>query len=127
MLAERLEAHGLVLHRRSWLGGAWALCPTHDIDYLRKWRPGMIYREVVPYLLRNQRNAMRAERLGRCRAFARDALRRGAVYREAMLRMPGEVKNVGGTATYFFKTGAHGPRDVPYSTPSAFLRRFVEG
>lgn len=126
MLAERLEAHGLVLHRRSWLGGAWALCPTHDIDYLRKWRLGMIYREVVPYLLRNQRNATQAERLGRFRAFARDALRRGDVYREAMFRMPGEVKNVGGTATYFFKTGAHGPRDVPYSTTSAFLRRFVE-
>ncbi len=121
MLADRLEAAGYSARRRKWGGASWALCPTHDIDYLRKWRPGMIYREIVDYALRNQQRVGVADRLRRLRAFATDFARPGDVYRKAFIRLQEETTRVGGTSTFFVKTGAHDPHDVPYSTRDAFL------
>jgi len=48
----------------------------------------------------------------------------GDPYRRAMERMRGEVVVRGGKSTFFFKTGAHGPRDVLYRQSGSFLRRF---
>ncbi len=124
-LAERFEAQGFTLHNRKWVGRTWALCPTHDVDYLRKWRLGMIYREVMHYLLLNHRNVTGAERITRFGSFLRDAVSGGDVYRKALKRMPREVEKVGGTATFFFKMGAHGDRDVAYSPMSSYLKSYV--
>lgn len=121
MLADRLRRAGIPLHRRTWQGRPWALCPTHDIDYLRKWRPGIILREVVHYLLLNRQKAPLAGRVRRFGRVLRDAARRGDPYREAMVRMQEAVVRSGGTATYFFKAAARDPHDVPYHLGGAFL------
>lgn len=124
-LAERLAAAGLPVAPRRWAGRAWALVPTHDVDYLRKWRPGMIRREAVHYLLRNHRGEPLPQRAARFGHFLRDWLRPGDVYREALERMPRETAARGGHGTYLFKTGAHGPHDVPYAPDGRYLRRQV--
>ena len=124
-LAERLEQAGLPLRRRTWGGRRWAFCPTHDIDYLRKWRPGIVYREVVPHALLGRLGeppAARARRFGRV---VRDWLRPGDRYRQAFVRIRERVAAHEGTATFFLKTGAHGPHDVPYRLDDPFLRREV--
>lgn len=120
-LAEDLEAQGVAIHRRKWQGADWALCPTHDIDYLKKWRKGMIYREVVEYLLRNFRNESFAKRLKRMGAFLWDWLRPGDRYRAAFERMQQEVQQRDGTATYFLKMGAHGAHDTFYDPADRYL------
>ncbi|MFQ5570879.1 MAG: polysaccharide deacetylase family protein [Rhodothermales bacterium] len=121
ILAAKLIARGIPLHRRTWGDAIWALCPTHDIDYLRKWRKGMVYREIVEYLGLNRRHVSLRERFGRFGRFVRDWLRPGDVYRYAFERMQKEVSARQGTATYFFKTAAHGPNDVFYNPEDAYL------
>jgi len=125
MLAGWLQQQGVSLQRRTWQGASWAFCPTHDIDYLRKWRGGMVYREVVPYFLRNKRRVSAAERLRRLGAFLRDVVQPGDPYRVAFERLHRETARRGGTATFFLKAGAHGPHDVFYDPADAFLRRRV--
>ncbi len=126
MLAERLAATGFVPVRPRWAGRSWAFCPTHDIDYLRKWRPGILYREGVEYFLLNRAQSPLAERLRRLTASARQAVSGRDVFRSAMVRMADEVRRRAGRATYFFKAGAHGPRDVAYGLHGTFLQRFFE-
>ncbi len=125
-LASQLALAGIDLRPRRWRGKAWALCPTHDVDYLRKWRPGIVYRELVQYLLLNQRREPASRRIGRFRAVLRQ-IAGGDPYRKAFRRMIDEVVHRGGTATYFVKAGASDPHDVPYSLTGRFMRRqFVE-
>lgn len=125
VLAGRLAAAGLPLAWRTWRGHAWVFCPTHDIDYLRKWRPGIFYREVVEFFLLNRRKVGVGERVRRLGAALRDAARRGDPCRTAFDRMQAETAARGGTATYFLKTAAPDPHDVPYRLGSAFLRRRI--
>lgn len=121
MLAERLVAAGRPLARRTWNGRAWVFCPTHDIDYLRKWRPGILYREFVQYALLNRRRVSPASRVERLRTAARDWLRPGDPCRTAFERMQTEVERRGGTATYFLKTAARDAHDVSYRLDDPFL------
>lgn len=122
LLAARLAAHGVATRRRTWAGHAWACCPTHDIDYLRKWRPGIIYREAVHYFLQNRRGVGPGARLRRLGAALRDGLRPGDPCRTAFVRMQAEAEARGGTATYFLKTAARDPHDVPYRLDDPFLQ-----
>lgn len=120
-LADRLIEAGILTQQRTWGEASWTLCPTHDIDYLQKWRKGMVYREVVLYFLRNLRQVSASERIRRLLAFFRDWIKPGDVYRLAFDRMHKEVVQREGTATYFLKTGAHGKNDVAYSLKDRFL------
>lgn len=120
-LATDLDARDVALQRRQWQGASWAFCPTHDIDYLKKWRKGMVYRETVEYLLRNFRHESLGQRLRRFAAFLKDWLRPGDRYRYAFERMHDEVKQRGGKATFFLKTGAHGTHDVRSDYRDSFL------
>ena len=114
-LLDALRGAGIVPQRRTWAGRSWAFCPTHDVDYLRKWRPGILYRDFVqhprriPFVLRQ--------------------MMEGDPYRRALARMPDEVSSRGGTATYFFKTGATDEHDVPYRLQKAAgtINSLVEG
>lgn len=121
-LAADLAARGVPLRPRTWHGAGWAFCPTHDVDALRKWRPGILYREVVQHALLNRRReavAVRARRLARGLA---DWLTPGDPYRTALVRLMEETRQRGGTATFFLKTAARGAYDVPYRE-GPFLRR----
>ena len=119
MLARRLETAGIPIKRPE----GWVFCPTHDIDYLRKWRPGMIYREIVEYFAFNRRRVSAGQRASRLGAFAADLLKPGDIFRTSIHRMINRVSQAGGRATYFLKTGAHGPHDVYYNPGNGFLRK----
>ena len=124
-LASRLLEADIAFHRRTWEGKTWAFCPTHDIDYMRKWRPGMIYRESVQYFLGNALNQSFFQRTARLGAFLVDWLRPGDVFRNALTRMVHETTTRQGGGTYFFKTDAHGPRDVYYPISSSRLKKVL--
>ncbi len=124
-LAGELRRLGIPFQRRTWSGAAWAFCPTHDVDYLRKWRKGMVYREVVLYFLRNHRRASPGRRLRRFGRFLRDWLKPGDVYRRAFERLHHETTVRGGTATFFLKTGAHGKHDVFYAPDDPYLHQRI--
>lgn len=124
-LAGRLVHHGIRFERRKWGGATWAMCPTYDVDYLRKWRKGMIYREAVHYLLCNHRSVSVSGRLRRFGRFLADWLRPSDVYRSAFERLYLETKRRHGTATFFLKAGVHGPNDVSYSLDDVLLKRML--
>ena len=120
-LSERLEAFGAPVRRRRWGAHAWAMCPTHDVDYLRKSRLGTLRREAQHAVQDLPRTSVLRELARATRA----ATRPGDPFRSALRRMPEETLRRGGRGTYFFKTGAHGPRDVAYDLRSRYGRRQV--
>ena len=124
-LSRSLKKCGKTVRPRKWGGAQWALCPTIDVDYIVKWRKGMIFRETIEYLFLNYRSESFGSRINRFGEFLRDFLRRGDVYQHAMERIH-ETISPNGTATFFFKAAARGPRDVHYSLKHPFLQLFVE-
>ncbi|NNE46990.1 MAG: hypothetical protein HKN37_10060 [Rhodothermales bacterium] len=125
-LAAELATAGIEWARRRWGGSDWAVCPTVDVDYLWKWRKGMIYREVVHHLMLNARKVGVGARVRRFRDFVVDAVTPGDVYRSALARMVDEIRSRDGTATILFKAGAHGPNDVHYSLTGRWLSTFQQ-
>jgi hypothetical protein len=121
VVAEQLVGAGIELERRLWGGKSWAFCPTHDVDYLRKWRPGILYRDLIRPLF--AAGSLRA-RMKRLIAAAAQFLR-GDPYRSALNRMPEEVLGRGGTGTYFFKTGGTDPHDVSYRIDGRYAARLL--
>lgn len=124
-LAGRLRAAGMPVRPRRWAGRPWALCPTHDVDYVRRFRPGLAWRETVEHLVLDRRGLPAVERIRRWLRFAAAAIPSDDPYRRALRRMLDMETGLGVTATWFFKTAAHGPYDVGYRVGSAFVRRFL--
>lgn len=123
-LADRLREASFPVHPRRWEGKSWALCPTHDVDYVRKFRPGILWRETMENLLLNRRHEAFAARYGRWMRFMAGAWPGRDPFRMALGQMLHIERALGATATWFFKTGAHGPYDVGYAIDSRFLKRF---
>ncbi len=111
-LAERLEAHRVPVQRTMWDGKPWAVALTHDIDLLRKRRLGTLGRA-----------ARRTD--GRHGAAVRQALAAPNPRRTSIERIAEAERERGVGATYFFKTAARGPWDVPYAHNGRWLRRTV--
>ena len=122
----KLLAAEIPIRRRQWGGRSWALAPTHDIDYLRKWRPGMVWREAVHYLIQNRLQQRLLPRTKRFFHFLFDWVRPGDVFRKSFTRIIDETHSRGGTGTYFIKTDAHGPNDVYYSPRNSFLKKRID-
>ncbi len=122
-IAALLAENGIQSRPRSFGQRAWALCPTHDIDYLRKWRPGILFRETVQYPLLNYRKVTVGQRAKRFARFLRQFLHPGDPYRNAIKRLFRETRQRRGTATFFLKASAHGPNDVAYRVNDPFLVR----
>lgn len=114
-LRDQLEDAGITTARRKWDGHEWAFCPTHDVDYLYKRRPGIVFREYVQYPLAGHG-------LRRLAASTRQFLGPDP-YRHAIPRMAAEEERRGARATWFFKAGTHGPHDVAYRLPETLLGR----
>ncbi len=97
----------------------WALCPTCDIDALRKWRAGIVRREVL--------RAARERRPGLAGAAAAGWLRSHVARRDPMLdgidRIAAAAERAGGTATFFVKSDAPTAYDTPYRLGSPTFRR----
>ena len=111
-LAEMLTSKGLPISRRMWQGKRWAVVMTHDVDLLRKRRLGTVIRAIP------RRDGRRVAAL-RQAALAPDPRRR------SLDRMATAERLRGAGATYFFKTAARGPWDVPYDHDSPALRALI--
>jgi Family of unknown function (DUF7033) len=119
-----LRTKGIELDRKTWEGSDWAFCPTHDIDYVRKWRPGIFFREIVERAIGNQEKESPRARIRRVTRAVSGLFSPSDPYRQALERMLAVVTGRGGTSTFFFKTAARAPHDVGYSTRSTFLHSF---
>lgn len=124
MLRDHLVAGGVVMQTKSWAGNSWAFCPTIDVDYLRHWRPGMIFREKIEYFLLNHRKVAMKERWGRFFQFIKSFFTPGDAFQMALHRMH-QLIRIHGTATVFLKAGAHGPRDVGYRLDQPFMHQML--
>ena len=117
LLAAKLRAAGVPVPGRTWGGAPWAFCATCDVDFLRKWRPGILKREAL--------RALRARALGPVRT-ALDGLRAPSdPYLDALDRLAGLAEGQGGAMTFFLKAGAGDPHDVRYRLGDPGLRAFV--
>ena len=98
---------------------AWALCPTCDIDALRKWRAGIVRRDVL--------RAAHERRPGLAGAAAAGWIASHLARRDPMLvgidRVAAAAERVGGTATFFVKAAAPTVYDTPYRLASSAFRR----
>ena len=121
IFADALRKKGATLESKEWAGKDWAFCPTHDIDYDRKWRPGIYKRELLDRVVLNKDREDPTPRLSRVTDVFQSFLNREDPFQTAFSRMQDEVKSRGGRATYFMKSGGKGRRDVPYSLTSPFI------
>lgn len=112
-LARALVRCGVPVQPRRWQGRPWACCPTIDIDYLRKWRPGILYREFWQYPVRNLLQQPWASRLRRLCGVAGELLKGKDPFREAFWRILAWLQPLG-TGTFFFKAGSTSAHDVGY-------------
>ncbi len=95
-LAQALRQAGVVVPGRKWAENAWAFCPTHDIDALRKWQGKAWWRA------------------GRDLVGAGRALTHGDPYARALRHLQAETRRHGVGATYYFKGGGHAREDHHY-------------
>lgn len=124
-LARLLRSAGIPVRWRDWDGDRWAFAPTHDVDYGRKWRPGILYREFVSQPTLPGEESEGRGRLARTTAAVRQLFGTDP-YRRSLERMLEEeqVQSVG--ATYFLKGGAESRHDVAYSLDRGFVSDFID-
>ena len=123
-LRDELKRAGIDSNMRKWGGTSWVMSPTIDVDYLRKWRKGIVYRELVEYFLLNSRAVRLRDRVGRLLGSTRQALGGTDPFIAALDRMNACIKSHG-SGTVFLKTSAHGPKDVHYSLRSKYMHRLI--
>ncbi|MDA0875212.1 MAG: polysaccharide deacetylase family protein [Bacteroidetes bacterium] len=125
IVSDQLTAGGLPLERRQFGAHTWAFCSTHDIDYVRKWRPGIWKRELVDRALLNREGESVATRLVRARRATWSFFESEDPFRAALQRIPAELEARRARGTFFYKAGAHGFRDVAYDVSGFGARMHV--
>lgn len=120
-----LERLGLPVRRRLWNGRESAVCITHDIDYHRKWRPGIIVGETVENVIKSRPEG-RLSGVGRLVGALRTAAVRGDPFRRSVDAMIDAETLAGFGATWFFKAGAHGRFDVEYPVEKGWIRKIID-
>ena len=101
------------------------LALSHDIDYIKKWSLGIIYREVVQYFFLNKKRELLRKRVERLKHFLKAFFDRNDPYRNSFIKMVDyEIKN-GIRSTYFLKAGTTSKHDVSYSLKNKFLLKMV--
>lgn len=115
-LREALRANGFAVTDTGRFGGrSAALCLTHDIDYISKFTPGLLFREAVRNLLFNRRKVSLRARVTRFREYLAFARRERDPYVYSIHRMMELQQRYGMRATYLFKAGGTDKRDVTYN------------
>lgn len=114
IVADLLAVRELTLDRKGFGEASWAFCATHDIDYIRKWRPGIWKRELLDRAVLNREKESFGTRLTRARKATWSFLESGDPFRDALSRIPAELEARDARGTFFYKAGAHGFRDVDY-------------
>lgn len=101
------------------------LALSHDIDYIKKWSLGIIYRETVQYFLLNKKKELLRKRVKRLKHFLKAFFDKNDPYRNSFIKMLNyEIKN-DIKSTYFFKSGTTSKHDVSYSFKNKFLLKMV--
>ena len=95
---------------------------THDIDYLSKWTPGLLFRELIKNFLFNRRHVASTERFVRLREYFSFLRRGNDPYVASIARMLAVQKEKGIVGSWLFKAGGSDKRDVTYSLSSARAR-----
>lgn len=98
---------------------------THDIDYLSKFTPGLLFREVVKNALFNRTRSPLPRRLERLREYLAFRRRDADPYIRSIRRMLAVEQERGITGTWLFKAGGTDKRDVTYSLGSARARDVI--
>lgn len=124
-LARRIEETGVPTQWRTWDGRRWAFCPTHDIDYLKKWRMGSFGRAMLGSLFART-GAVRQRHRRRLRQALRETATGTDAFRTSLRRLREETTQRGGCNTFFLKAGAHGERDVRYRLDDPLLQREIQ-
>ena len=124
LLEDALERKGARLRNRP-SHDSFSVCLTHDVDYLRKWTAGIIYREVVRYFLQNERGAHIKARTSRLRRFLASSFPSHDPYRSSLEQLLNAERARNITATYFLKTGVSDRRDARYSLGWGYGARLI--
>lgn len=112
--ADALRKRGFTVERKQYSGHEWAFCSTHDVDYVRKWRPGIYKREILDRVVLNREKEAKSDRIHRLMDATWSLIHSGDPFRDAIHRIQKELDSRGATGTFFYKTAAHGHRDVSY-------------
>ncbi len=102
-----------------------AVCITHDIDYIRKWTLGIIYRELVQYLLLGRHDAVNSRRLFRFFSFLRAISARHDPYIASIEKIVAIEKQFRVHATYFFKAGVSSKHDTSYRLRDGYVSKLL--
>jgi len=121
---ERLSAGRLPLSSR-FAGRDFAVCMTHDVDYLRKWTLGIVYRELVQYFLLGREDRDFGKRLSRLRAFLKALSAKDDPYRCSIRRILTLEEESGVHSTFYVKSGATSRHDVSYRLNDGYGREFL--
>ncbi len=101
----------------------WSFCATHDIDALRKWRPGIVWREVGQRAVANRLGESMGRRVRRLASALGGVLTPGDPYALAPMQLADAAARYGARATFLFKADARSIYDVPYPVPHGVLAR----
>ena len=107
-------------------GKKFAVCITHDIDYIRKWTPGILYRELVQYFLLGGKNKRIGKRLERLRSFVKALSGSNDPYRSSLEKILDFEKETGVHATFFLKTGGSSKHDASYRIRTGYIRKLLQ-
>jgi len=121
----RLEALGLSIRRRLWNGRESAVCITHDVDYHRKFRPGILYGEMVSHVLKGEKHG-RVKDTARFASAIAESMLRGDPFRRSLDAMNTAESVLGLGSTWFFKAGAHGLYDTDYALESGWIADVID-
>lgn len=126
IVADALRKAGVVLERRTFGTASWAFCATHDIDYVRKWRPGIWKRELLDRAVLNHAHENAGRRMTRARRAIWSFFESGDPFRAALARIPAELESRNARGTFFYKAAAYGYRDVGYSLEDPAIHAAIE-
>lgn len=122
IFSDAMAKAGLELERRAFGDRSWAFCATHDVDYVRKWRPGIWKRELLDRALLNQAGESAGKRVDRARRAVWSLFESGDPFRSTLTRIPAELEARRARGTFFYKAAAHGFRDVDYALEESFVQ-----
>jgi hypothetical protein len=109
-------------YRERYAGKKAAAVMTHDIDYLSKFTPGLLFRELAKNFLLNRRHVSVPERWTRLREYLSFAGRERDPYIVSIARMLEEERRRGIVSSWLFKAGGNDKRDVSYGLASVRAR-----